>query len=567
MQALQEEHLSDSMKLDVASPSPHSGGVRSWLNAPVFPALVGTIGCLPLLVVHFQQLWSRPHYQYFPMVLVAVAILYQLRRTDSDREIAQTRPLLAGLGLLAGVALASYAVLRISPLLCCTAWLLTMVAFVSRTPVKSWAAWALLWLLLRLPQGRDVWLIQWLQKITTQISSGVLDQLHIDHIQEGHVLAFPDRKLLVEEACSGVVSLFTIVATAAIFGAFLRRSFFHTILLMVAGAFWAGAANILRVVSIAVCIERYGIDLTSGWPHDFLGLAVFCVTLVTLFSTDALLRFVTGPVGLDDMSLSEQIHENLLVRIWNRLFWPRHERQTALLEEQTPITPFIPGKSWGFLVVATSIIFCTLSAVQIWGGIGPFSSRLGIGSAIDSLAKESLPHEMAGWTMTEFHRVDRSATSEFGHHSRQWTFRQGDLTAIVSIDFPFPEWHNLDVCYRGVGWKVGAQSRLPDESTAMQHALRNDQQTGQLIYDIFDQQGAPYQAPPGHGIHPRWRRLLYGESTQWAIPTYYQVQILSLHPTLDPIDPLTLSKLQALFIEFRDTIRQRAIHSSTEGQR
>ena len=540
-------------------------GFGGWLKSPAVPVIVSTWGCLPLLIVHFQQLWSRPHYQYFPVVLVSVAILFQLRRTDPERELGRSRPWLAGMALLLGLGLAAYAVLRISPLLCCAAWLLTWVSFAARSSFNAWSSWALLCLLLRFPQGRDVRLIQWLQDITTRVSSGVLDQLTIDHLQEGNVLVFPDRKLFVEEACSGVVSVFTIVAMAAIIGAFLRRSGFHTLLLMLAGAFWAGGANILRVVTIAAFVEKMGIDLTSGWPHDFLGLAIFCVTLLILLSTDGLIRFLFGPIEIDESSSSEPMDENSLVGLWNWLFWPRHERPAGLLIEREIDQSRPAGVLWVVLVVLVSVGFFSIGVLQVWGGIGPFSAGRGVESAIEGLSKESLPKELAGWTMTEFRRESRQASSEFGERSRQWTYRQGEAVAVVSIDYPFPEWHDLDVCYRGLGWTLGKRSRLPDGTTAIQYPLINSEQSGWLIYDLFDQCGVPYAPPSGEWVHSRWRQLFSGDSAGWALPTFYQVQVLSVAPTLEPVDPDTVAKLQGLFQEFRAAIRQHAVLASSGG--
>lgn len=533
-----------------------SGGVRSWINSAGFPLLIGTLGCLPLLIAHFQQLWARPHYQFFPMVFLAVAVLYHMRRSEPEALVRPDRKLIAGIAFLAGLALAGFAVLRISPLLCCGAWLLVVLATVSRSRFNLWAAWALMCLLLRLPHGKDVWLIQSLQRITTGIASNVLDQLHMDHIQEGNVLAFPNRKLLVEEACSGVVSLFTIIATAAILGAFLRRSFLHTILLVVAGAFWAAAANILRVVAIAFGIERLGVDLMVGWRHDALGLVIFCVTLVTLFSTDALLRFAFGPIELDETGSPEPIHDNWLVMLWNRAFWPRHERPAM------PNLPNVvrqePGPLWTRFLVLISTGFLTLGALQVWGGIGPFSRGLGIDDRIEQLSKESLPSQLAGWTLIEFKEVKRSASSEFGERSKQWTFTREGTTAIVSIDFPFPEWHDLDSCYRGVGWRTSSRLKLPGGTTAVQHALANDQQTGWLIFDMFDQLGQHYEPPLGTAIHPRWRRLLSGESSPWTLPTYYQVQVFSSRASLTLYEKARQEELQELFQAVRASVLQDA---------
>lgn len=529
-----------------------SGGARGWINSPGFPLWMGTLGCLPLLIVHFQQMWARPHYQFFPLVLLAVAALYHVRRSDPLADVNPDRKLFAGLALLAGLILAGFAVLRISPLLGCGAWLTVALATVFRSRFNLWAGWGLMCLLLRLPHGKDVWLIQSLQRMTTGIASNVLDQLNMNHNQEGNVLAFPNRKILVEEACSGVVSLFTIIATAAILGALLRRSFLHTFFLVCAGAFWAAAANILRVVAIAFGIEKLGIDLMVGWRHDALGLAIFCVTLVTLFSTDALLRFAFGPIELEDTGAPEPIHENWLVMAWNRVFWPKHERP-----ERPERVEFVwpqPGVFWTRFVLVISAGFLGLGALQAWGGIGPFSRRLGIDDRIAQLSQASLPSPLASWTLVDFQEVKRSASSEFGERSKQWTFNRDGTIAIVSVDFPFPEWHDLDSCYRGVGWRTSPRLRLPGQTTAVQHALANDQQTGWLIFDMFDQFGERYVPPLGAAIHPRWRRLLSGESSPWTLPTYYQIQVLSSRASLTLYEKSRQQELQALFEAARATI-------------
>ena len=255
-----------------------------------------------------------------------------------------------------------------------------------------------------------------------------------------------------------------------------------------------------------------------------------------------------------------------LIRLWNGVFWPVHERPLELLADRPQVVPLNPGVCWLLLVMVTSMGFVSLGALQVWGGIGPFSRGLGIRQQIDDLSKESLPQELAGWTLTDFRRENRSASSEFGERSRQWTCRKGNQTAVASIDYPFPEWHDLDVCYRGIGWATGPRIPLPDKSTALQYSLRNDQQTGWLIFDLFDQQGDPYQPPTGPGIHPRWRRLFSGDSTRWTLPTYYQVQVLSSRPNLQPLDPQSVSDLQQLFTAFREAIRQQSRPAQSGGQ-
>lgn len=96
-----------------SSTTTRPGRVRKWVTSPILPVLAATLGSLPLQIVHFQQLWIRPHYQYFPLVLLSVVVLYQPRRTDPDLTLIRPRPWLSYLALLAGLGLATYAVLQI----------------------------------------------------------------------------------------------------------------------------------------------------------------------------------------------------------------------------------------------------------------------------------------------------------------------------------------------------------------------------------------------------------------------------------------------------------------------
>lgn len=546
--------------------TPEAGTVRRWLTSPALPVLVATLGCLPLLSVHFEQLWSRPHYRYFPVILILVPILLLVRRTDPDQHTSTQRPFWAGVALLAALALAAYSVLKISPLLCCAAWLLSIIAYVMRTPTNIWALWALMCMLLRLPQGLDVWLIQRLHKITTPVSSGILDQLQVDHIREGNVLWFPDRKLFIEEVCSGFLSPFTIIATAAILGAVLRRSLFHTLILMLAGCFWAAAANIMRVVTISYCVERLGIDLTSGRPHDFLNLSVFCVTLAVLVSTDSWLRFFLGPIEIDESSASEPVHENPAIRLWNWMFWPLHERPMGLLRERLSRQAPKVGVIWIAFVLLISAGFLSLGALQIWGGIGPFASTDQFRQSVDALSKESFPPELSGWTMTDFRRETRYPSSEFGEHSRQWTYERAGKVVTLSIDYPFHDWHKLDVNYLEMGWRVEASLPLPDGSSALQHSLANSEDAGLLIYDMLDQKGQPYEPSLDQRVDTRWKRIFHENSTRWSPPKYYQVQLLYLAPTLSRPSEDTISELQKIFMEFRSGIGQQTSSTPTGKQ-
>ncbi len=530
----------------------------------VLPLVLSTLGAFPLLGVHFQQMWVRPHYQYFPFVILAIVVVALLRKTDPNREVPRARPRLAVLSLLIGWGVIVVSVLKISPLLCCVGWWISLAGAAWIAPWPAWGAWALVGLLLRLPSGLDVKWIQWLQHFTTTMSSHFLDRLGIDHLQEGNVLAFPERRLFVEEACSGVVSLFTIVATAGVLGAFLKRTFAHTLCLMGVAGFWAGVANVVRVVLMAVCLERMGLDLSEGLRHTLLGVAVFGFTLLMLASSDGLLRFLLGPIDMQEFDAPEGVLDNVAVQWWNVLFWPHRSEDQFFRKPKGQ--PFQSGPRWEIAMGVIGVALLSVFGLQVWGGIGPFANHLGVKPAIEAVSQESLPLEMAGWTRSQFRTETRDASSQFGHQSHQWTFEKGPQRAVLSIDFPFPEWHPLQVCYAGIGWSVKNGTIPPDGTTRETFSLVKGSENGTLIYDLLDQQGSPYIPPQGSWVHPRWRRLLSGESTPWTLPTFYQLQLLATgdhRPTTEE-----LSACAELFDAFRTAVDEQLLStptSPTEG--
>src|SRR5262249_49780818 len=69
-----------TMSITELSPAPASRG-RETPRPVLWAAAVGCLALahLPLLVAHAQQIWLRPHYQFFPLVLVGAAVLLVTR--------------------------------------------------------------------------------------------------------------------------------------------------------------------------------------------------------------------------------------------------------------------------------------------------------------------------------------------------------------------------------------------------------------------------------------------------------------------------------------------------------
>lgn len=128
-----------------------------------------------------------------------------------------------------------------------------------------------------------------LKTFATRLSSDVLVLIGIPALPEGNVLTIGEARLEVADACSGIRSLMAVTATAVLFAYLFRMGISKGALLTAMSIPITVLVNVLRLVVVAVALTRFDIDLTSGWPHDTVGFAVFGISLVLLFGTS---RFI-----------------------------------------------------------------------------------------------------------------------------------------------------------------------------------------------------------------------------------------------------------------------------------
>jgi exosortase/archaeosortase family protein len=142
----------------------------------------------------------------------------------------------------------------------------------------------------------------------------MLDVVGVRHLHQGNVIELPGHRMFVDEACSGVNSLFVLFAATAVFVVAANRPLVWSALLLATSVFWAAVANTVRVTTIASAQSRYDVDLSSGWQHQTLGFTTVGLAMLMLVSTDRILAFLLQPIPLHD----EGGRANPLSKIWNR---------------------------------------------------------------------------------------------------------------------------------------------------------------------------------------------------------------------------------------------------------
>ncbi|OAI50986.1 hypothetical protein AYO44_05355 [Planctomycetaceae bacterium SCGC AG-212-F19] len=512
------------------------------------------LACLPWLVVHGMRLWAKPHYQFFPIVLVGACVL----AWRGWKELGEVQPgqLGGGLAVVASAwLLLVLAGIPFSSLLATVATLILIAGLLYT--VGGWAmlramlpAWLFLWLIIPLPMNLDNRLIGHLQTWTARGSSAVLDLFRVIHVTDGNVFEVPGKRLLVEEACSGIHSLYSILTCTLFYIFWSRYRIIRGTLLLLASVFWVLINNVTRVVVIVWLFTRWDIDVSTGWRHEVLGWVLFAITLGLVWSTDRLLMFFIQVRGHG--SPAEE----------NAMAAPRGAQILAnagsLWVGRWPV-----GVAFGALGVMQLALFAVAFTPAANAAIPA------VAESLDGLKADTLPARIGPWQRTRFEVTQLKVLETLdGVQSRTWYYQSGSLMAVISLDHPFIEWHDLTICYRGQGWTIGPQvvrPRQPDDpeggpfvEATMQKPLERH---GYLLFGLMDRQGA-HASPPGDALTDRpstyavlWARL-NGRPLHVVSPTdrLYQTQLFIQAYT--PLSAADLTQAQALYQQVRRTLAQ-----------
>jgi exosortase len=111
----------------------------------------------------------------------------------------------------------------------------------------------------------------------------------------GIVLTLGQYQLLMADACSGLHSMITLSALGLVFLHLMERtSVLHNVLLAAAILPVALAANVVRVLALALVTYHFGERAGQGLAHDLAGVLLFVVALAAMFAIDALLFRALG---------------------------------------------------------------------------------------------------------------------------------------------------------------------------------------------------------------------------------------------------------------------------------
>ncbi len=522
---------------------------------------------VPLLCLHFRQLWLYEHYQYFPFLLLGFPFLIAQNREAEPIPRSGNGPWQSGL-LFAGLGILALAVIGWSPNLSALALVLcggaVLLHFYQTGHLSRFVPlWFVLFFLIKIPLNLDVDLIFWLQGITSKMASRSLDFLGVNHYLAGHNIRIASLDFAVEEACSGIQSLFSLLAMTALILAYYRRTLVHSVLLLLLAVFWACMINVVRVVTLVTAYERFNIDLTADRPHEMLGLVLFALAIGLMFSSDRLLLFFTADDTMEgDIDEIEHFESlgvtNAQPAASDCLPSGTEHKPANIAGSSTVAVSELPANvrvavvaSFLFLAVAQlAILALTSRGLQ---SINPDDPRLA-----GLFTEETLPNTMGRWKQTGFEIDSRSLTNYQGRNTARWNYESDEGQMVIAVDYPFLGWHELTGCYVAEGCHVDSREIVEADNTVRATITMPTGTRSQLIFSEFTNQGKPL-LPLGKdaGTFAYWRsRLQSALIRQFASFNSnvgsFQVQLL--HYSHDGASDEIVTELAGLQRRAADTI-------------
>ncbi len=555
------------------------GKSSSWMKV-VLPYAIAIGVQLPMLILYFRGLWSRPHYQTFVFgILAVVAIAWS--RWPKGQSMPFHKSRWSNFLLFAGLIFGLAGIVFLETWFHACSVFLLVASFLARTMDEEtgksmWAVALPLFVFLRIPAGGDYQLITWLQRISAVFTSRLLDLIGYAHHMPGTVIKIPGKEDYgIEQACSGVQSFFTLLFVAVVFIVWNRRPWFRAMLLIAAAVFWAIFMNTVRIFAIPVADRVFEIDLAHGLAHDILGWTVMTIGILLLFSTDQFLLFLFGPVDAETGKTGP--FGNLFTNIWNGILagdLKDEDKSKRKRRGRRPISAFGNVLMWA---TAGILLVCSLWQMgDVWRSFNaPRALNVQFFDS-DSMypgEENDLPPKVDDWTLVKdgYKAEDRKRGSDLGLRSDSWEYESPRCKAVASFDQTFPGWHELTICYRNVGWTL--VDRIKREATIESeddengeswpyieaHFEMNTGEKGFLLFSDFDAFGKPFDAPSEWGTinsfilraqnrlsHKIRARLFHGEA--------YQTQVFV--SSFADFDESLKAEITEKYLKIREMMRQ-----------
>jgi exosortase len=501
------------------------------------------LGCLPLVVAFFANLWQKEYYQFYPLALAGVAFLGWLRWQEVPK------PLTAGTGGVSLMLMGSAFLVLLAATYFWSPWVGMVGALIGLAGATWWLggwplfrallpAGILLLTVLPPPLNLDVRFTMKLRSVATQWSSAVLDGMGVTHALNGNVIEIPNQRLMVEEACSGINSILSTTAVCLFYCLWRRRPAVQIVIMLVMTVGFVLLGNVTRIVSGAWLRYQYNINILSGWKHETVGLILFASYLGLILSADQLLTFFSEPSAPAPRP-------------------PKADTPPPAVAVPSGIATVASGWAW-----VAGLAFALLGLGQL-GHAAYRSQRAGPlviegAKVLQSGTLFSLPDQIGPWRRLREESTAPTKVELRGINSQVWQYQCEGLTATLALDYPFKGYHDVTICYTGNGWDMLQKETRSEPTGGPEPAgyvdVRMQREMlvrGTLLFSTLDEHGRWIDGSYlKRNLSERFRSL-FSEQT---IGTTYRVQVLV--PSFLPLTPTTEDQVRSLFLQARKLLRE-----------
>ena len=264
---------------------------------PVLWPIVALSTAWALVVRACYWEWSlNAQYSYGVLVPLLSALLFARRWPDRPEPVQALRP--AKIAAVSVAAMSALMLGMLQPLVISNAdwrmvpavaaasgavFTLALVFLAGGGPWLRHFAFPVLFFLVAVPWPRpqETAIMSWLMAHNTALCVEALHWVGYAAEQRGNLIAIPGSLLGVEEACSGIRSLQSMIMVSLAIGEFFRLAAGRRILLLLLGVGTALAGNAIRSLALSVAACRNGSGAVET-IHDGTGLAVLAGAAVVV---------------------------------------------------------------------------------------------------------------------------------------------------------------------------------------------------------------------------------------------------------------------------------------------
>jgi exosortase B len=274
-------------------------GLDPWVAALL---MLGAVAMVAPMVWDWSQGPWAIETQGHEAIIIGVSIWLVFRRREELVALASRSAPLAG-GAMLMLALAMYVAGRmhgvfrlelISVIVLCAALLVSFKGFAALRQV--WFAFFFLLFAIPLPFALVLAVTGPMKTGVSILATQFLDLLGYPIARSGVVITVGQYQLLVNEACAGLQTMFTLEAMGLLYASLMNHSsLWRNTLLVLLVVPIALCANVVRVVSLALVTYYLGDDAGQGFLHGFAGIVLFLTALALVVAVDGLLGRVLAP--------------------------------------------------------------------------------------------------------------------------------------------------------------------------------------------------------------------------------------------------------------------------------